>query len=70
MKPQVLVQLHNPESGLGVPPPTPGAGSGVVVVVAVAVAAAGGDAPTPSPSEEGGITADPTVDSNRDGPQA
>ena len=66
----MLVQSHNPESGLGVPPPPPGAGLGVALVVAVAVAAAGGNEPTLAPSEEGGIAADPTADSNRDGPQA
>ena len=70
MKPQVLVQSHNPESGLGVPSPPPGAGSGVVVVVAVVGAAAGVSRPTPSLSAEGGITADAIDTSKQDGPQA
>ena len=64
MKPQALVQMTDPESGLVVPPPSPGAGRVVVVGGAVAEAAADGDKPTPSPSEEGGITAGPTAYSN------
>ena len=70
MKPPVLVQLANPESGLGVPTPPPGAGSVVVVVVAVVGTAAGVSRRTPSLSAEGGITADATDTSKQDGPQA
>ena len=70
MKPHVLVQVLNPESGLRVPPPPPGVGSEVVVGVAVVGAAAGVSRPIPSLSEEGGITADVTDTSKQYGPQA
>ena len=61
--------VTHPRVGEGVPTLPPGGGVRVVAVVGV-VLGGGGAEPTPSPLKAGGITANPTEDSNRDGPQA